>query len=91
MFPNSVARRILDNYVIIGAVHGHMSAAGVMGFDDITALRASDASGTDLKLLSGDEIPPAINGAVSTMTSFFGRALGLLAKECTGSYSTRAR
>jgi len=68
-------REVFEKYVIIGAVHFHVSAAGVFTFDDIPALDAKSGS-TSLTPLNGDAIPPTVAGMLTTFKSSLGQALG---------------
>jgi hypothetical protein len=76
MLPEGQARLLLDNYIIVGVARGHIATTGTISFDTVDTLQASDSGGKPLRLLSGDDIPPAINGTVSTMTSVFSQSLG---------------
>ena len=73
---DSPARTLLEHYVILGVARGHMSPAGTASFDTVDTLKASDSGGTPLRLLTGDDIPPTLNGTVSTLTSVFSKMLG---------------
>jgi len=76
MMPEGQGRQLLDTYVVVGVSRGHVTPAGTITFDPIDNLQASAGDSKPLRLLSGDDIPPAINGAVSTMTSMFSQSLG---------------
>jgi len=78
--PDGPARAILDHYVIVGVVRGHLSPVETASFDAVDTLKATDGGGTPLRLLTGDDIPPTLNGAVTTMTSVFSQLLGPFGK-----------
>jgi hypothetical protein len=80
MLPEGQARLFLDGYVIVGVARGRVSPAGTISFDVIDALQAADGAGKPLRLLTGDDIPPAVNGTVSIMTSVFSQSLGAFGK-----------
>jgi hypothetical protein len=80
MVPDGPARAMLDRYVIVGVARGHISPVGSMSFDVTDTLQASDSGGTPLRLLTGDDIPPALNGALTTITSVFSQSLGPFGK-----------
>lgn len=76
-FANLPANAIdlLDKYVVIGAVHAHVSSGAVFTFDDIPPLDAKSGSAS-LKLLNGDAIPPTVAGLLTTLEASLGQALG---------------
>jgi hypothetical protein len=80
MLPEGKARQLLENYVVIGVVRGRVIPGGTMSFDNITTLPVTDAKGTSLRLLSGDEIPPVLAGTVAVLTSAFGQSFGAFGK-----------
>lgn len=80
MLPEGHARELFDHYVIVGVTRAHISPVGTMSFDIVDTLQASDGGGAPLRLLSGDNIPPLVNGMVSAMTSMLGQSLGPLGK-----------
>jgi hypothetical protein len=69
------AIELLDKYVVIGAVHAHVSTGALFSFDDIPSLDAKSGSAS-LKSLSGDAIPPTVAGLLTTLEASLGQALG---------------
>jgi hypothetical protein len=80
MTANSAARRILSQYVILGVVRARSTALGSFSFGPIPPLAVTDASGHLLPPLAGEDIPPAVAGAVVAMGSVFAQALGPFGK-----------
>jgi hypothetical protein len=72
-------REVLDKYIVIGAVHGHISPEVVMTFDEIPPLEAKSGS-TNLTSLSGDAIPPSVAGMLTTLETSLGQAMGQAGK-----------
>ena len=72
------AQAVLDKYVIIGVVHGHMQIGGSMSFDAIDALQAQDSSGKSLTALTGDKVPPEVAGFMTTMGGFVKQSIGAM-------------
>ncbi len=72
------ARDMLDKYVIIGVVHGHISKEGTFTFDQITELETADKRGQPLKALNANTMPPIITGSLAMVQSIFTRSLGSL-------------
>jgi hypothetical protein len=70
------AAEMLDDYVIIGVVHGHVLSGGSMSFDDVPALTASDAGGVPLTPLRDDDMPPAMTGALAGIRASVRQSLG---------------
>ncbi len=70
------AAAMLDKYVMVGVVHGHVQPGGVVTFDDITTLTANDADGKPLKLLQGDDIPPGVAGGIVGITGVMRQTIG---------------
>ena len=76
--PNvSQLRAILDRYVFLAVVHGHLDkATGALAFEDIDTLEARDATGKPLTQLARSSMPPATVGTVSVIERLFQQALG---------------
>lgn len=76
--PNSdeTARRLLDQYVIIGVAHMHLSPAAESSFDNITALTAGTSTQPALKAISPADMPPTLQGISVALTGAFKQALG---------------
>lgn len=69
---------LLDKYVIVGVVHGHIDAGGTMAFDTLDSLTAQDADGKPLTLLQNDKIPPTVSGLITGMGGMMRQNLGAL-------------
>ena len=69
-------QELLDKYVVLGLVHGHMLVGGSMSFDPIDHVEASDGDGKRLELLTGDAIPPLGQGALAGLQAMLKKALG---------------
>lgn len=80
MIEDSAAADIFDRYVLIGVAHAHMSSLGLFSFDKIDFLMVKDSEAKPLQLLTGDEIPPTIVGALSLMEASLSRSLGQFGK-----------
>ena len=72
------APSVLDRYVIIAVAHSHMEPGGIQTFDPIDSLQVNDGKGMPLKLLTGDEIPPAVAGYLVTMEGSMRQSMGAL-------------
>ena len=70
------AQELLDKYVVLGIVHAHMLVGGIMSFDPVEAIEASDSAGTPLPRLTGDEIPPLAQGTLATLQAILQKAIG---------------
>ena len=81
------AAAMLDKYVMVGVVHGHVQPGGVVTFDDITTLTANDADGKPLKLLQGDDIPPGVAGGIVGITGVMRQTIGQMGEAFTSSPS----
>ena len=69
---------ILDKYIIVGVVHGHVGTGGAMSFDAVDALQAQDADKKPLTLLEGDKIPPDVAASVSFIGASMRQAIGAM-------------
>ncbi|MFO1183407.1 MAG: hypothetical protein U1E56_01310 [Bauldia sp.] len=78
MPPNAdeTARKFLDQYVIVGVAHMHVSPGGEATFDTIPALTASTSSQPALKAISPADMPPRLQGLSVVLTGAFKQALG---------------
>jgi hypothetical protein len=70
------ARELLDKYALIGIAHGHMLIGGTMSYDAIRELNATDDKGNTLAVLTGDNIPPMAQGALTTVQGVFKKMIG---------------
>jgi hypothetical protein len=73
---NQMARELLDKYVVVGVVHAHSSKEGIFTFDQVADIQVDNEDNQPLNLLDTNTTPPAIVGALATLQSVFGRALG---------------
>ena len=77
--PNGASlNAMLDKYVIIGAVHGHVGTGGAMTFDPIDTLQAQDADKNPLALLEGDKIPPDVASSISFLGAMMRQSIGAM-------------
>lgn len=77
--PNAeAAQAMLDKYIIIGAVHGHIGTGGAVSFDTTDTLQALDADKKPLTLLEGDKIPPMVAGSVSLLGAMMRQSIGAM-------------
>jgi hypothetical protein len=75
-FAKGPTQDMLNKYVMIGVAHAHTTKEGTMNFDRTATLDAATADGNKLTLLDAGTMPPTVVGAMATMQSVFGRALG---------------
>ena len=77
--PNAaMIQAMLDKYVIIGAVHGHVGTGGAMTFDPIDTFQAQDGDKKPLALLEGDNIPPDVAGSISFLGAMMRQSIGAM-------------
>jgi len=77
--PNLIA--MLQKYVVVMAVHGHLDkASGTFSFDDIDTLEARDRAGNALNLLSRSDMPPAPTAVLVAVEAMFRQSLGAMGK-----------
>jgi hypothetical protein len=77
--PNLIA--MLQKYVVIMAVHGHLDkASGSLSFDDIDTLEARDQAGKPLDLLARNVMPPAPTAVLAAIETMFRQSLGAMGK-----------
>lgn len=69
-------REFLDKYTIVGIVHGHTAIGGVITFDVVGGVQASDGDGNALAPLAGDSIPPAAQGVLVALQGALQKSLG---------------
>jgi hypothetical protein len=72
------ARDLLDQYILIGVVHGHGTAGGTVNFDEAATLDVKNANGKSLTLLEGDRVPPAVAGMVTAMSGVMRQSIGAM-------------
>jgi len=72
---------MLQKYVVMMAVHGHLEkASGTLSFDDIDTLEARDRAGKPLNLLARSDMPPAPTAVLAAVESMFRQSLGAMGK-----------
>jgi hypothetical protein len=77
--PNLIA--MLQKYVVVMAVHGHLDkASGTLSFDDIDTLEAKDQAGKPLNLLVRSVMPPAPTAVLAAVETLFRQSLGAMGK-----------
>lgn len=69
-------RELLDEYAMVGIVHAHLHIDGTASFDEIDEVRAVDGNGSALVLLTGNNIPPAAQGALTSMQGVLKKMIG---------------
>jgi len=70
------AAAMLDKYVVLGVVHGHVQAGGIVSFEDVTTLAANDGDGKPLKLLQGADLPADVAGGVAGISGVMRQTIG---------------
>ncbi|HKF71978.1 MAG TPA: hypothetical protein VKB68_09515 [Stellaceae bacterium] len=70
------ARELLDQYALIGALHGHMLIGGTMSYDANSQLQAADDRGDALIPVTGDSVPPTVQGALTTWQGVLKKMIG---------------
>jgi hypothetical protein len=77
MIDDKALQAVLDKYVVIGIVQSHTdSTTGASTYDSVDTLQPIDGAGKPLKLLAGDNLPPAVAGAIADVQSAFRQSLG---------------
>ncbi|HTW36869.1 MAG TPA: hypothetical protein VMD53_19780 [Rhizomicrobium sp.] len=67
---------ILSKSLVIGALDAHIGTDGKVSFASVDGIALKDAQGNALRILKGDDIPPAVTGGVQTMDAMFRQTLG---------------
>jgi hypothetical protein len=67
---------VLSTNVIVGVLDAHIGADGKMSAASDDTFSAKDSAGKTLRILKGDDIPPAISGGVQMIESMFRQSLG---------------
>jgi hypothetical protein len=80
LLPNNKIEQLLASYVIIGVVRARTLPGGTFSFDAIDSLQVKDRDAKPLRLLAGDDIPPVVNGTVTTLEGVFGQSFGAFGK-----------
>lgn len=68
---------VLDKYVIVGAVIGHMRSSGLV-FDPIEALPATNEAGTLLKPVPDDQLSADASGFLFAMKGLMKQSIGAM-------------
>ena len=72
------AQDVLDKYVIIGIVEGHVSPVGSVSFIPIDTLTANDSSGKPLRHLTPNDVPPALTGLLAGLQAALAQSIGAM-------------
>jgi hypothetical protein len=72
------ARRLLQQYVVVGVVHAHTADTGAMTFEDVPAAVMTLQSGEVPARVQGDALPPAAAGLATALQAVFRQSLGNL-------------
>lgn len=75
---NAQARKLFDQYVIIGAVDTMMQPNGIAEFPPVGSMQAWGANQEQLLLLHGDDLPPTMQGAMVAVRAALSRSLGAM-------------
>jgi hypothetical protein len=62
LLPAPTMQQLLDKYVLVSVVHTRQAPGGGVTWDDVEGVQVSDASGTPLKEVPPDAVPPALVG-----------------------------
>lgn len=73
---NAKVRTLFNDYVVLGIAHARASAAGTVTFQPVEAPQAKSANGEVLELLAGDNVPPAVAGALTAMEGVLRQTVG---------------
>jgi len=76
MIEDKTMSDLLSKSVVIGALDARVGSDAKFSFTPIDQIKVKDAAGKDLRLLKGDDVPPAVMGGVQTIGSAFRQALG---------------
>jgi hypothetical protein len=80
MMSDPRGKAVVDSYVILGVLSSHIGPSAAMSFDPVETLHPAAGDGTPLKLMTSDDIPPSVNGMVTTMTTALGQSMGPFGK-----------
>jgi hypothetical protein len=75
---SSSEREALDEYVVIGLIHGHAAPDGTITFDPAVAPEVSDGNGLALKLVGSDNMPSALVATLTRIQTGFAQYFGAL-------------
>ena len=79
MMPvSSEGRALLDKYVVLGVVHGHVQAGGAMAFAPIKGLEVRDAKGRSLTALGEHNTPANVSTFLTNMEGGMRQAVGAM-------------
>jgi hypothetical protein len=75
------AMAMVQKYVVIVAVHGHLDkATGIMSFDDIDALDAKDQNGKALTTVARGDLAPTNTAMLAALEAMFRQSIGAMGK-----------
>ena len=79
MMPqSSEGRALLDKYVVLGVVHGHIQGGGAMAFAPIKGLQVNGANGKPLVALGAHNTPPNVAKFLTNMEGGMRQAVGAM-------------
>ena len=73
-----IAKLLLDRYVIVAAVNARVSPEGTWSFPSADAPQVADVSGRQLRLLTGDNLPPAVQGIIAALQGTLRQGIGAM-------------
>ena len=77
--PNiEAAKEILDRYIVVGVVNASVSSVGTWSFPPTEGPQAADRAGRPLRLLIGDELPPAVQGLIAVLQGTLRQGIGAM-------------
>jgi hypothetical protein len=71
------AKALLDKYVVLGVVAGHLRSTGLV-FDPIEAVPVADKDGTLLKSVPDDKLPADVSALLFGMKGLMKQAIGAM-------------
>jgi len=75
-----VAAQLLDQYFLLGVVHGRVDAGGAIRFDTVEPPKVAGSDGKPMKLVANDAMPPTVAGIMSALQTSLGQAIGAMGK-----------
>ncbi len=76
MVDDKAMQEVLSTNLVIGVLDAHMGSDGKMSATATDTFAAKNAKGDALRVLKGDDIPPAVSGGVQTIEAMFRQSLG---------------
>jgi hypothetical protein len=71
---------VLDQYFVVGFVHGQVNTGGTITYDSSDAPVVTGNDGVPMKLLTSDAIPPTVTGLLAGVQASLGQSIGALGK-----------